>query len=120
MSSFQRNDIGLLIWNKTIEETEKLGVGSRFKTPNLPVWVSCVNGNWGVLFNPNKDLMKSYAAENRFMLYYYSNTLTKATRETKLVIDTRGTNKAPAVIEEDLEIEDVDSEDTMERAIQTK
>ena len=58
-----RSDIGLLMWQKDEEETSKLNMGSRYKTPNLPVWVSCVNGNWGVLFSPNKDLLKS---ENRW------------------------------------------------------
>ena len=50
------------MWNKDEEETAKLNMGSRYKTPNLPLWVSCVNGHWGVLFSPNKDLLKS---ENR-------------------------------------------------------
>ena len=40
-------------------------LGSRLKTPILPIWVTCCRDNWGVLFNPNKDLMKSYQAENR-------------------------------------------------------
>ena len=40
--------------------------GSRLKTPVLPIWVTCINNEWGVLFNPNRDLMKSYSAENRF------------------------------------------------------
>ena len=31
-----------------------------------------MNSNWGVLFNPNKDLLKSHSAENRFPLHYYS------------------------------------------------
>ena len=39
--------------------------GSRLKTPVLPIWVTCINNEWGVLFNPNRDLMKSYSAENR-------------------------------------------------------
>ena len=42
-----------------------VNLGSRLKTPVLPIWVTCINDNWGVLFNPNKDLMKSYSAENR-------------------------------------------------------
>ena len=54
---------------------------------------------------------------SRFLLYYYSNTLTKATLETKLVIDTRGATKAPAK-EEDMD--DEDSVDPMGMAIQTK
>ena len=60
-----RNDIGFLIWDKDEKTTVELNLGSRFKTPFLPVWVTLVNGAWGVLFNPNKDLMKSYSAENR-------------------------------------------------------
>ena len=62
----QRNDVGLLVWNNSKEETEELSLGSRLKTPCTPIWVTCVNNNWGVLFNPNRDLMKSYSAENRF------------------------------------------------------
>ena len=60
-----RNDIGFLFWDTNPKLTQEAGLGSRLKTPVLPIWVTCVNGNWGVLFNPNKDLMKSYAAENR-------------------------------------------------------
>ena len=61
-----RNDIGFLLWDRDEKMTEEAGLGSRLKTPVLPIWITCVNGSWGVLFNPNKDLMKSYAAENRF------------------------------------------------------
>lgn len=60
-----RNDIGFLIWRETEEKTLEANLGSRLKTPVLPIWVTCINENWGVLFNPNKDLMKSYSAENR-------------------------------------------------------
>ena len=50
-------------------------------------------------------------------MYYYSNTLTKATLETKLVIDTRGATKAPAKQED---MDDEESVDPMGMAIQTK
>ena len=60
-----RNDIGFLIWTENEETTADLNLGSRLKTPVLPVWVTCVNDHWGVLFNPNRDLMKSHSAENR-------------------------------------------------------
>ena len=60
-----RNDIGFLLWTQTDIKTENVNLGSRLKTPVLPIWVTCVNDQWGILFNPNKDLMKSYAAENR-------------------------------------------------------
>ena len=60
-----RNAIGFLMWDRTSEKTQKHKLGSRFKTPHLPIWVTCVNNKWGVLFNPKLDLMKSHAAENR-------------------------------------------------------
>ena len=108
-----------------------MNVGSRLKTPVLPIWVTCVNDNWGVLFNPNRDLMKSYSAENRsscltvtccsffiffrFQLYYFSNTLTKEKRHTVLMIDTR-TKKSIRNMNDNDDIE----EDTLEKAIQSK
>ena len=109
-----------------------MNVGSRLKTPVLPIWVTCVNDNWGVLFNPNRDLMKSYSAENRssclkvhdmwiificfrFQLYYFSNTLTKENRNTVLFIDTR-TKKSIHNMNDVDEIE----EDHLEKAIQSK
>ena len=46
---------------------EAINLGSRYRTPILPIWVTVIQDSWGVLFNPNKDLMKSYAAENRWM-----------------------------------------------------
>jgi hypothetical protein len=61
----KRNDIGFLVWQESKLETEELSLGSRLKTPCTPIWVTCVNGQYGVLFNPNRDLMKSYSAENR-------------------------------------------------------
>ena len=60
-----RNAIGFLMWDRTSEKTQKHRLGSRFKTPYLPIWVTCVNNKWGVLFNPKLDLMKSHSAENR-------------------------------------------------------
>ena len=65
MGVLQRNEIGLLVWEKDEETTELLNLGSRMKTPVLPIWVTKINHNWGVLFNPNRDLMKSHSAENR-------------------------------------------------------
>lgn len=72
-----RNDIGFLIWKDTEEKTQEMNLGSRLKTPVLPIWVTCINENWGVLFNPNKDLMKSYSAENRYQLETIQQQLTK-------------------------------------------
>ena len=55
-----RNYIGFLIWDKSEGKTSKHGLGSRYKTPHLPIWVTSVNNQWGVLFNPRLDLMKSH------------------------------------------------------------
>ena len=114
------------------------------KTPVLPIRVTCINNEWGVLFNPNRDLMKSYSAENRFYceliaiearkglglilcrfhLFYYSNGNSgkdkKNAKDTMLVIDTRG-KQAAAVVEKTPIEEDADVEqDPLELAIRTK
>ena len=60
-----RNEFGFLYWNSDEVKRAALNLGSRYKTPILPIWVTLINDNWGVLFNPNRDLMKSYSAENR-------------------------------------------------------
>ena len=107
--------------------TASHGLGSRMKTPVLPIWVTCVNDSWGVLFNPNRDLMKSYSAENRFQLYYFSNCLTKEVvkekKDTILTIDTRG-NKTETKSEfKDIEADNDDpyeDSDLLEMAVQTK
>ena len=123
-----RNEIGLLIWQTNEYLTNKLGLGSRMKTPVLPIWVTCINDNWGVLFNPNRDLMKNYSAENRFQLYYYSNCqikeVLKERRETILTIDTRGNR--PNFSPEYSDVNDPDNDDPeedrdpLQTAVQTK
>ena len=111
--------MGMLYWDTNEEKTLGLNLGSRLKTPVLPIWVTCVNENWGVLFNPNKDLMKSYSAENRFHLFYYSSTIVgKEPKDTLLIIDTRGVKVAPSV-DVDEEYDDIE-EDPLADAIQTK
>lgn len=151
-----RNDLGFILWDDNEVKTmgsnlvsprctaAGIAQGSRLKTPVLPIWVTCINNCWGVLFNPNRDLMKSYSAENRrgvwprlvlrFHLFYYSNgNQPKDKKDTTLIIDTRGaqvtvedmeammhaqaaavTEKTP--IEEDTDVED----DPVELAIRTK
>ena len=61
-----KTDVGLLVWNKDVNVNKTLKTGSRLKTPTLPIWITCVNDNWGVLFSPNIDLMKSQSYENRY------------------------------------------------------
>jgi len=111
-----RNDIGFLIWEKDQLRTEKWGLGSRMKTPTLPMWVTKVNGQIGVLFNPNKELMRSYNAENRFQLYYYSDAEFKKEerKDTVLTIDTR--TKIDKHITQKDETDDGDLDDDMQEA----
>ena len=96
------------------------------KTPVLPVWLTYCRGSWGVLFNPNKDLMKSYSAENRFHLFYYSSTVpAKAlgkgpAKDTLLVIDTRGVKVHSENAEFNDDLEDDEEDDPLASAIQTK
>ena len=61
----QRSDIGFLLWEKSLAVTSSFNVGSRLKTPTLPLWVTRCNNIYGVLFNPNKDLLRSHSAEKR-------------------------------------------------------
>ena len=127
--------MGFLLWDITEEKTMDSNLGSRLKTPVLPIWVTCINEQWGVLFNPNKDLMKSYSAENRwdldtdftisdpplsrFHLFYYSSTVVgKDPKDTLLIIDTRGVKVQTSDNLED-DYDDVE-EDPLANAIQTK
>ena len=71
-----RNEFGFLFWNSDNKKMEAINLGSRYRTPILPIWVTVLQDSWGVLFNPNKDLMKSYAAENRWkylLIYVFSS-----------------------------------------------
>ena len=121
------------MWDKTDEKTQEMNLGSRLKTPVLPIWVTCVNDDWGVLFNTNKDLMKSYSAENRlkflcffkntnpsvrFPLYYFNNRVSKEKKETILMVDTRG-NKTRNNMAGFDDFEDLEN-DPLEDAIQSK
>ena len=122
-----RNDLGLLIWDKDEATTAEFSLGSRLKTPVLPIWLTLCNGHIGILFNPNRDLMKNYSAENRFQLYYYSNCLIKEVlkerRETILTIDTRGNRPqfSADLQDNDLDNDDPEEErDPLQLAIQTK
>jgi len=115
-----RNDIGFLAWDPSAVYVDNLCLGSRMKTPILPIWVTYIKGKWGVLFNPNKDLMKSYSAENRFQMFYYSSTVTKAKDETILTIDTRGAKPRSEVVEDPEEPEEDKHIEPLEKAIQTK
>ena len=118
-----RNEIGMLLFEKDDYSTEKWNLGSRLKTPALPMWVTMVNGTYGVLFNPNKELMRSYHAENRFQLYQYSDAELKKEdrKDTILTIDTRA-KQGPRdnIIDDDGDLDDDRKEPPLQCAIKTK
>ncbi|XP_076033668.1 inactive ubiquitin carboxyl-terminal hydrolase MINDY-4B-like [Oratosquilla oratoria] len=73
-----RAEIGLLVWGRV--ETSRNGevvvnqeVGSRLKTPSLPVWITRCDDVYGILFNPKRDLTRDYHAEKKFDLRYISS-----------------------------------------------
>ena len=71
-------------------------VGVYLKTPILPMWLTKCEGQMGILFNPNKDLLRSKGAENKFNLYYYANyefDKTETPKQTILTVDSRAGKK---------------------------
>ena len=69
------------------------------KTPMLPIWLTKCEGHMGLIFNPNKDLLKSKGMENKFNLYYYANyefDKTETPKQTLLTIDSRTNQKEEA------------------------
>jgi hypothetical protein len=65
----QRCDLGFLLWDKNSSRTSAFNIGSRLKTPVLPLWVTRCNDVIGILFNPNKELLRSHNAEKRFLIF---------------------------------------------------
>lgn len=61
-----RSPIGLLIWMGNEEKTSAYNVGSRLKTPTVPIWLAIASEQSGVLFSDDKGLLRDYQAENRF------------------------------------------------------
>ena len=45
-----------------------LQVGAYLKTPILPMWLTKCDGQLGLLFNPNKDIFRNKAAENKYVI----------------------------------------------------
>lgn len=63
-----RSEVGFLVWDECADGkvAESRQPGSRLRTPSLPVWVSSCAGNYGVLFNTNRELLRNYHAERRY------------------------------------------------------
>ena len=63
-----RAQVGYLVWEKDLSTTASFNIGARLKTPVLPLWLTRCNETIGVLFNPNKELLKTHDAEKRSWL----------------------------------------------------
>ncbi|XP_064112327.1 inactive ubiquitin carboxyl-terminal hydrolase MINDY-4B-like [Macrobrachium nipponense] len=82
-----RCEIGLLVGPSADGDDSE--VGSRLKTPSLPLWVTRCNGHsYGIIFSPNRELIRNYHAEKTFDIYYYSCSGGQIT-PTFLTVDTR-------------------------------
>ncbi|XP_060582753.1 inactive ubiquitin carboxyl-terminal hydrolase MINDY-4B-like isoform X2 [Ruditapes philippinarum] len=87
----ERSQVGFLFWDKGEEPDERTEIGSMLKTPKNPIWLTLVNGQYGLLFSNNADLVSDWRVEHHFQLYYYTGLLTKT--YTVLTIDTRYTRR---------------------------
>nr|XP_022344132.1 inactive ubiquitin carboxyl-terminal hydrolase MINDY-4B-like isoform X2 [Crassostrea virginica] len=68
----ERSEIGFLFWDKGENDDNRTEVGSMLKTPKKPLWLSLVNGQPGLLFSTNLDLVSDWRVETRFILHYYT------------------------------------------------
>ncbi|XP_057379239.1 inactive ubiquitin carboxyl-terminal hydrolase MINDY-4B-like [Daphnia carinata] len=69
-----RSSIGLLVWMGNEAKTSTYNVGSRLKTPTVPIWIVIASEQSGVLFGEDKVILRDHQAENRFQLYYHTST----------------------------------------------
>nr|XP_002122244.1 inactive ubiquitin carboxyl-terminal hydrolase MINDY-4B-like [Ciona intestinalis] len=83
-----RSEMGFLFFNKNEPEKKRTQVGSMYKTPLLPIWVTQVNGSYGVLFCTARDLVTDWKTERYFCLHYYNGHFTQQAEAT-ITIDTR-------------------------------
>jgi ubiquitin carboxyl-terminal hydrolase MINDY-3/4 len=63
-----RSPLGLLLWMGQEDKSAGFRIGSRLKTPVFPIWITIIGDCSGVLFSKNRDLMRDYHAENRYVL----------------------------------------------------
>nr|XP_019604379.1 PREDICTED: protein FAM188B2 [Rhinolophus sinicus] len=83
-----RSDIGYLQWGKDTSQDDGVSqVGSRLKTPKLPIWLCNISGNYSVLFSTNRQLLSDWKMERLFDLYFYSGQPSQK-KPARLTIDT--------------------------------
>lgn len=84
----ERTEVGYLYWSRDEDPKYRTMIGSMLRTPKYPIWVTHVNGTFGLLFGLNPDLMGDWRTEHRFMLRYYTGLASQCV-DTKLTVETR-------------------------------
>ncbi|KAL4220105.1 FAM188B2-like [Mactra antiquata] len=82
----ERSQVGLLFWDRNEEPDERTEIGSMLKTPKNPIWLTLINGHYGVLYSNNIDLVSDWRVEHHFTLHYYTGSISKT--YTVLTIET--------------------------------
>lgn len=85
----RRSDVGFLFWDGDEPVEKRTPVGSMLKTPRHPVWVTLVDGTFGLLFNMRAELVSDWHAEHLFTLCYYNGLDVSERAFTRLVVNTR-------------------------------
>ncbi|CAG5118706.1 unnamed protein product, partial [Candidula unifasciata] len=83
-----RNQVGFLFWDKGENSDSRTEIGSMLKTPKNPIWLTKVNGMYGLLFSLNEDLVSHWRVENRFAVFYYTG-LACQEKPVVLTVETR-------------------------------
>jgi len=111
----QRSEVGFLYYDKSEDDKHRTEIGSMLKTPRYPIWLTMVNGVYGILFCTARDLTSDWKVERYFHLYYYNGTRAQE-EQVILTIDTR-LNTLPPKIERKLDnpLWEEDEEDEEEK-----
>ena len=57
------------------EKTASLNLGSRLKTPIVPIWIVVASEHSGVLFGDDKQLLRDYHGENKYEHFLFSSDI---------------------------------------------
>lgn len=106
----KRSEFGFLFYNKNEEEEKRTVVGCMLRTPLLPIWITQVNGSYGLIFCTSRDLVADWKIERYFTIHYYTGHHTQV-KATSISVDTR----RRAMMDPSREISYWDDEEEKER-----
>nr|XP_039248098.1 inactive ubiquitin carboxyl-terminal hydrolase MINDY-4B-like [Styela clava] len=84
----KRSEIGFLFFDKTEGDDNRTTVGCMLRTPLLPIWITQVNGSYGLIFCTSRDLVADWKIERFFTINYYTGHYTQV-KATSISVDTR-------------------------------